>query len=102
MTFDAALLVLAVAALVVAAPLGLYVWTIYNDLVTRRERLHALLGNALSMQARRHGIGKMITRDVHGRRGTSKTPCATPLAANGAVRTSRSTLTASPSSGTWS
>ena len=66
MTLDEMFLVLAVAALVVAIPLGLYVWSIYNDLVTRRERLHALLGNAQSMQARRHGIGKVITQHVSG------------------------------------
>ena len=37
MTLDQMFLVLAVAALVVAIPLGLYVWSIYNDLVTRRS-----------------------------------------------------------------
>ena len=64
MTLDEMFLVLAVVAFVVAIPLGLYVWGMYNDLVTRRERLHALLGNTQSMQARRHGIGKVITQHV--------------------------------------
>ena len=62
MNWETTLLVLLAAALLVAAAVGLYAWSIYNDLVARRERLHALLGNTQSVQTRRRGIGNAITK----------------------------------------
>jgi len=64
-------LALGLAAL---APVGLYTWSVYNELTARQERLHGLLATARLMKSRRHAVGRAVRQHTrHSARHIEKT-----------------------------
>jgi hypothetical protein len=65
MTFESYELWIAVAVtLVVLVPVGLYTGSVYNELTSRWERLHALLASARLMKSRRRTVGRAVRQHV--------------------------------------
>jgi len=65
MTLESYKLRIALAvALAVLTSGGLYTWGVYNELTSRRERLHALLAGARLMKSRRNAVGRAVREHV--------------------------------------